>query len=201
MVLVGLSFSIYGQATLGPNVISEAVEITLPKGWRAASRKQIAQFELARDRLLAENELRPRLEPKEVTTFQAEKEIGGVSGFVGITVMPAEASQAQVSSYSVEKTENLAAWLIEQHRKALFATRGTEVSFSAPALQDIGGKKAIGFAMEFTTPDEVKRAGTKQYVYMRNATLILNSAAPVESPQLLRDEIANALASVKLTEN
>ena len=201
LVLVGLCSSIYGQATSGLHVIAEGIEITLPKGWLAASRKQIAQFEVARDRLFAQNDLRPKLEPREVTTFQAEKEVGGVAGFVGITIMPGEASQAQVSSYSVEKTENLAARLIEQHKRALFAARCTGVSFSAPALQDIGGKKAIGFEMEFTTPDGVKRAGTKQYVYMRNATVILNSAAPVESPQLLRDEMANTLTSVKLNEN
>lgn len=182
------------------NQVTDSVGIELSTNWRVATQKQVTDFERDRKELYAQAGLKPKVNPRDTVTFQAEKSEGQDSIALGITVMPGEASQAEVVRLSEQRVQQLGAAYEQQFRAALTSVGGTNLKFTRPALQRVSDKMAIAYSVSFTSPDGTRRTGANYHVYMRNATVVLSATGADSIRQSLRDEADAALQSARLVE-
>jgi hypothetical protein len=181
--------------------VAGSVEIGLSSDWRIATQKQVIDFERERKEIYAQAGLKPKVNPRDTVTFQAEKSEGPDSILLGVTVMPGEASQAEVTRLSDQRVQQLGAVFERQFRSALISAGGSNLTFTRPALQRVGEKTAIAYSVSFTTPDGIRRTGVNYHVYMRNATVVMSATGADSIRQSLRDEANAALHSARLVEH
>lgn len=180
--------------------VADAVEIELSSGWQTATQRQVAEFEKERKEIYARAGLKPKVNPRDTVTFQAEKSEGADSIALGITVMPGEASQAEVAQLSEQRVQQLGAVFAQQFRSAAASSGVSNVTFTRPALQRVGDKLAIGYSTSFTTADGIRRTGIKYHVYMRNATVVMSATGADSIRQSLRDEASASIQAARLIE-
>lgn len=182
------------------NQITDAVELALPSGWRVATPKQVVNFERERKDIYSRAGLDPKVNPGDTVTFQAEKSEGADSIMLGVTVMPGEASHAEVAQLSEQRIARIGDAFAQQFRTMAASAGVTNVVFTPPVLQRVGDKLAIGYANTFTTADGVKRTGVKYHVYMRNATVVISATGADSIRKSLRDEASTLIQGVRLNE-
>lgn len=188
------------QISKSRHQITDAVEIELSGGWRTATQRQAAEFEADRREIYARAGVEPKVNPRDTVSFQAEKSQGADSIALGITVMPGEASQAQVAQLSEQRIQQLGAVFAQQFRSVAASAGVTNVVFTQPALQHVGDKLAISYSTSFTTADGIRRTGIKYHVYMRNATVVVSATGADSIRQSLRDEASASIQTARLIE-
>jgi len=182
------------------NEITDAVGIQLPNGWRVATQREAVNFEKERKDMYARAGLEPKVSPRDAVNFQAHKSEGADSIVLGVTVMPGEASQAEVAQLSEQRIQQLGAVFEKQFRSVAASSGITNVTFTRPTLQRVSGKLAIGYSNSFRTADGIQRTGIKYHVYMRNATVVVSATGADSIRQSLRDEASAAIQGIALIE-
>lgn len=187
-------------ATRSQHKVADAVVVELSNDWRTATRTQVSDFEKDRKEIYSRAGLEPKVKARDTVTFQAEKSEGSDSIALGITVMPGEASQAEVAALSETRIQQLGAVFAQQFRSIAASSGARDVAFTRPALQRIGDKLAISYSISFTTPDGVRRTGVKHHIYMRNATVVMSATGADSIRQSLRDDANAAIQGTRLLE-
>jgi hypothetical protein len=180
--------------------VTDFVEIGLQSGWEIASQERILEFEKERAKAISQAGLEKKVSPSKVVTFQAVKTKGPDSVTLGITVLPGEASQAEVNGLSEERVLQIGSVFAQQFHTAVSSLGGRESRFSRPVLQQVGNMTAITYSTSFVAPDGFERKGVKYHVYMRNATVILSVTSASSIQKSLADEADAAIQLVRLTE-
>jgi hypothetical protein len=164
-----------------------------------SNEEQLQVLEKARDQQLEDKGLTPALTGDMVNIpFRAEAARKPEALGVMMTVMPAEASQEEIETWSADMIRELGALLGESQKKTLAASGMRDISVGPSSLVNAGGKKAFYFAMHFTASDNQRYAVENYYIYTATRTVVYNTQVGADQFEATAGERRNVLESLRI---